>query len=153
MSNICVIGIGNRWRGDDGVGPAVLEHLRGRVSPQVRLIDSDGEPTRLLATWSQAEQAVVVDAVATDTLPPGRIRRLDRAELAQARGGSSHAMPLRSAVDLAAALNQHPRRLVIYAVVGARFEPGQELSPAVAEAVPVLAEEIVELLAGTVPAN
>lgn len=39
-----VIGVGNAFRGDDGVGPAVVADLAGRVDDEVTLLELDGEP-------------------------------------------------------------------------------------------------------------
>ena len=47
-----VIGLGNEYRRDDGAGLAVVTSLRGRVPPDVELVLTDGEPTRLIEAWT-----------------------------------------------------------------------------------------------------
>ena len=49
----------------DGTAPpeAVVTSLRDRVPPGVKLVLTDGEPTRLIEAWTGAALAVVVDAV------------------------------------------------------------------------------------------
>ena len=44
---VVVIGVGNPMRGDDGVGPAVVEEL-GRVPAVVELVVCDGEAGRTM---------------------------------------------------------------------------------------------------------
>ncbi len=51
-----VIGIGNEFRRDDGAGPAVIGQLRGRAPAGVRLVITDGEPTRLIDAWTEIER-------------------------------------------------------------------------------------------------
>jgi hydrogenase maturation protease len=67
---VVVIGVGNEFRRDDGVGPAVVASLRDRVPPGVDLVLTDGEPTRLIEAWTGAVLAVVIDAVRAH--PPRR---------------------------------------------------------------------------------
>ena len=43
-----VIGIGNPYRRDDGVGPALIEALETTGLPGVRLVAADGEPAALI---------------------------------------------------------------------------------------------------------
>jgi hydrogenase maturation protease len=116
MSRV-VIGVGNPYRRDDGVGPAVIERLRERVPADVRLEESEGEPSHLLELWTEADLAIVVDAVHTAEACPGRIhrRRVDRLEPA---GGSasSHRVDLGDAVALASALDRMPGSLVLYGI-------------------------------------
>jgi hydrogenase maturation protease len=153
-----VIGIGNRLRHDDGLGPAVVALLRGRGLPDdVRLVECDGEPTRLIDMWAGHSLAVVVDAMRFETDPdlarPGRIcrRSLRHPSLGQSWAGvrgatSSHGMGLATAISLAAALDLLPPSILLYAVEIADSSPGQGLTPAVAAAADQVADEITALL-------
>jgi hydrogenase maturation protease len=143
-----VVGIGNPFRGDDGVGPAVVALLAGRVPPVVRLVCSDGEPTGLLELWRDAGRAVVIDAAAGGG-PPGSVRTVrlrpgDSAALGPGGGTSSHGLGLADALALAAALGTAPAEVVVHAVVAASCAHGAGLSPAVRRA----AAEVVELVLG-----
>ncbi len=129
-----VIGVGNPWRGDDGAGPAVARRLAGgRVH--------EGDAVALLDAWSDAAHVVIVDA-ARSGAPPGSVHHFD------ARAGSlpaallrssTHAFGVSDAVELGRALGRLPARLDVYAIEGAAFELGDELSPPVANAVSELA--------------
>ena len=70
-----VIGVGNEFRRDDGAGPAVVARLRDLAPPGVRLVITDGEPTRLIEAWAGAALAVVVDAVRAAPPRPGTVHR------------------------------------------------------------------------------
>jgi hydrogenase maturation protease len=72
-----VIGIGNRLRGDDALGPIVADALRERLSVPVR--EHTGESLSLIAEWSGAESVILVDAVRSGG-EPGEIRRFDLIE-------------------------------------------------------------------------
>lgn len=72
-TNFVVIGVGNEYRRDDGVGPAAAREV-GRSRPGWRVLISDGEPTAMLDAWAGTRLAVVVDAT-VGTGPPGAIRR------------------------------------------------------------------------------
>ena len=65
-----IIGVGNEFRRDDGIGPEVVARLRDQVPATVELLVSDGEPARLIEAWSGAKLAVVVDAVRADPAVP-----------------------------------------------------------------------------------
>src|SRR5437899_1606818 len=55
---VVVIGVGNPYRRDDGVGPAVVDRLRRSAPAGVRLEESDGEPSQLLVLLTFAGEVV-----------------------------------------------------------------------------------------------
>ncbi|WFB05781.1 hydrogenase maturation protease [Streptomyces sp. LX-29] len=157
-ARITVIGVGNAFRRDDGVGPAVVARLEeraadGALPAGVRLACRDGDPGRLIGLWEEAELAVVVDAAHTGAGCPGRIHRLepDGRTAWGAGAASSHGLGLGEAIALARTLGRMPGRLVVYAVEGADTSLGTGLSPAVAAAVGPLAERVREELALHLP--
>ena len=145
-----VIGIGNEFRRDDGAGPAVVDRLRGEAPAGVRLVVSDGEPAGLLEAWTDADLAVVVDAVSGGSAPPGQLYRVtvhggDGRELDDlSDGASTHNLGLGTAIGLSRALARMPGALIVHAVEGADFGYGQGLSAAVDR---VLAELVTAVLA------
>ncbi|GAA2473281.1 hydrogenase maturation protease [Streptomyces longisporus] len=148
-ARIAVIGVGNEFRRDDGVGWAVLARLRERAAqrplpPGTVLATCDGEPGRLIGLWEGADLAVVVDAAHAHPGVPGRVHRLELAGglLAQPQTTSSHGLGLGEAVELARALGVLPAHLVVYAVEGAESALGTGLSPAVEDAVEPLGRAV-----------
>ncbi|MCQ8770512.1 hydrogenase maturation protease [Streptomyces telluris] len=154
-SRITVIGVGNEFRRDDGVGPAVVARLqeratRGGLPAGIRLVCSDGEPGRLIGLWEGAELVVVVDAAHAHPGDPGRIHRLelDGYKAWQAGTASSHGLGLGEAVELARALGRLPPRLIVYAVEGTDGSLGTGLTPAVAGALGTLVEQVEQEITG-----
>lgn len=149
MNGALVAGIGNPDRGDDGVGPALARRLRGRTPAGVRVIECSGDILTLIEAWSGFSTVIVIDATAK-LGQPGRIHRIDLTArtlpVALARG-STHALGLAEAVELARSLGRLPSHLIGYLVEGERFDIGAPLSPAVAAAVERVAQQILGKLA------
>src|SRR5205823_3354369 len=139
-----VIGVGNEFRRDDGVGPAVVALLEKRELTDVSLTVTDGEPTQLLDAWSRVPLAIVIDAVLCDPSRPGRVHRttLD-SPLQSASAASTHGFGIPDAVRLAEALDRAPARLVIYAVEAADLGFGPGLTTEVARVVPEVATAVL----------
>lgn len=139
-----VIGVGNRYRRDDGVGPAVAERVRARAGAEV--VTCEQEPSRLLDAWSGTELALVVDAVSSGA-EPGTVHRfdasLDRLPSSVFRG-STHALGVGEVIELARELGRLPARVMVYGVEGGDFAAGTALSPVVAAVVEPLAAELLE---------
>lgn len=144
-----VIGVGNPWRRDDGAGRAVVRGLRGRLPPEVEILEASGEAAELLAAWDGAETAVVVDAVLVAGRRgrgPARVHRIDAGDgplPAELAAWSSHGFDVAQAVELARSLGRLPPRLIIYAIEGRDFAFGDGLTPEVAEAAAAAGERIV----------
>lgn len=145
MSRVVVVAVSNAFRRDDGVGEAVVAGARSSLPRQVRTVVLDGEPTRLVEAWRDADLAVVVDAVSSGAAP-GHVLTADFDEsvaVASAGTASSHSQGLGEAVDLARGLGRMPGRLVVVGVEGADFGEGPGLSPAVSAAVPAAVGVVV----------
>jgi hydrogenase maturation protease len=142
-----LIGVGHPFRRDDGVGPAVVDLLRDRLTG-VRFVTCDGEPTTLIDAWTGADRAVVIDAVRAAGGAAGRIHRFDAEPPAATRAGvtAPHATDIGDAIALARALERMPRSLLIFGVQVEDVQFGLGLSPAVDAAARHLADEIATLL-------
>lgn len=148
-----VIGIGNEFRRDDGVGQAVLELLRAVVPASVRLVPSDGDPARLIEEWTGAALAVVVDALPPPGAGPaageaGRMRSIVVDDVAAPPTTvSSHGLGLGEAIGLGRVLGRMPRRLIIHAVQAADCGYGNGLTAPVAAAAEQVAAAVLDDLA------
>ena len=155
MTGTLVIGVGNRFAGDDGVGPAVAERVR-HLCREVAVIEADGEPARLVEAWDNAALVIVIDAVRSGAAPGTRHRiELDEAHGPESLGGlsaptSSHGAGLADAWALGRSLDRTPARLSVIGVEGACFEPGYGLTDEVARTVPATALAVCEELCPTV---
>jgi hydrogenase maturation protease len=141
--NNIVIGIGNDFRRDDGVGLAVAEQIAQRSLPHVRVMSGISDSTAMLDAWSDAGRVVVVDAVAGADAAPGRIRRWTSADLETTAVVSSHALGLAQTCALGKALARMPDELMVFTIDVADTNQGIGLTPAVADAVPSLVDLIV----------
>ncbi|MGQ9368545.1 hydrogenase maturation protease [Azospirillum sp. ST 5-10] len=129
-----VIGIGNRFRSDDGVGPLVADRL---AALGLDAVEHSGEGAGLIDAWDGAGRVVLVDATRSGGAP-GTLVRLDALAAPLPRDllrCSSHRFGVAEAVETARALGRLPPALIVYGIEGARFDFGLALSPAVADAV------------------
>jgi hydrogenase maturation protease len=136
-----LIGVGNRWRGDDAAGLVVAARVRARLPRGIAVIEDRGEPLELIEACEGAQAAWLVDAVCSGA-PPGTLHRFDAGERALPAGlfrVSTHRFGLADALELARALGRLPPRVVVYGIEGSRFAPGRPMSPAVAAAAERLA--------------
>jgi len=132
-----VIGIGNPYWHDDGVGPAAAAEIEKLHLSGVRVVVSDGEPVSLVTAWDGAGLAVVIDACRQVPGCPGRIHWLTPDQLdGNDAGTSSHGFGVPYALRLGRALGRQPGRLVVIGVEGADFSAGTGLSTAVTAALP-----------------
>jgi hydrogenase maturation protease len=138
-----VIGIGNDFRRDDGVGLTVAQRITERDLPGVRVVRGVSDPAALLEAWAGAARAVVVDAATGVNAAPGRIRRWTPPDLETTTVVSSHALGLAQTCALGQALAQMPHELVVFTVDIVDTNHGIGLTPAVAAAVPDLVDLIV----------
>ena len=136
-----VIGVGNRYRRDDGVGPEVAAAVEALRLPGVRVLRCGTETTAILDAWDGAGLAVVVDAAVVDAAvggTPGRVRQCALDDLAAQTPVSSHELSLRQTYELARALDRAPGSVVVVTVDVADTGHGVGLSAAVAAALPEL---------------
>ena len=145
MSDVVVIGIGNAYRRDDGVGLAVAADIDKRNLPGVRVVTAIGEPGALIDAWSGASRAVLVDAAMHEGSTPGRIRRWVPGNGEPGAVVSSHSLGLPQTYALGQALGQIPEELVVITVDAADVDHGFGLTSAVAAAVPEVVEEVLRL--------
>lgn len=131
-----VIGVGNSFRRDDGVGLAVAESVARLQLPGLEVLLTAGEPAAILDAWADVDVAVAVDAASTGEADPGRIQRWTPDAMSVRPGTSSHELGLPQAYALGRALGRAPRSLVVLTVEMADAGLGTGLSAPVAAAVP-----------------
>lgn len=141
-----IIGIGNEYRSDDGVGLVVARRLRRRAGEAFAVIEQTGEGASLIEAWRGAGSIIVVDAVLSGA-EPGTIHRFEANTQTVPKSFfrySTHAFSLAEAIELARVLGELPPRLVVYGIEGNNFSAGVGLSPAVDEAARQLEEQLFE---------
>lgn len=143
-----VIGVGNAYRRDDGVGLAVARRLQERRIPGITVRTLAREASDLLESWEGIDQVVVIDA-ANSGAPPGTVHRFHAgtaplpAELFRC---STHSFGVAEAVELARALGKLPACLVVYGITAEEFQPGAGLTPEVEAVVDEVVERVLQEL-------
>lgn len=157
MSELLVIGVGNPYRHDDGVGLAVLAEVERRAPPGVRTAEESGEPAALIARWAGHDRVVLVDAISSSAAP-GTVHRMHCCDgrwtvPPPARQASTHGLGVAEAVELGRVLDQIPRELLLLGVTTGDVSEGTGLSPDVAAAVPRVVDLIAAEARTTPPAR
>jgi hydrogenase maturation protease len=148
-SHILLLGVGNLHRRDDGIGPAIAERLKPRLSPRCRqAVERGDDVARLVTAWEGFDAAFVVDAALSGEAP-GTLSVSDGADkrgAAAVRHPSSHGFGLLEAAALSRALGGLPETFRIISVAARDFGQGDGLSPALAARLDALAEEVAAVL-------
>ncbi len=146
QSTTLIIGLGNPLRGDDGVGPRVVEALSARgLPPGVTAVDGGAGGLSLLQMMEGWRRVVVVDA-ADVSLEPGQFIRFtpQEARLVEAMDRFSlHYAGLAEVLALARALGRSLPPIAVFGVQPERVDWREGLSPAVEAALPALVEAIL----------
>jgi len=150
---VVILAMGNRWRGDDAIGPWVLDRLKPWLSGPsfgpCTLLEGVNDALGIVSAWEGAELFVAIDA-AVSGAPPGTIHRVQASGdvLPKAIGRcSSHGSGLAEAIALGEALHRLPAAMTIYAVESSSFEPGTPPTGLVQAAGNTLVETLVDSVA------
>lgn len=149
---VCVVGIGNEYRRDDGVGIFIARSLRKRQMPNAAIQEHQREATGLIEQWRDFKTVILVDAVSSGAAP-GTIHRfvIPPDELPKSIFyASTHTFGIADCLELARTLNQLPSRVVVYGIEGRDFQMGVGISKEVLlssqKVIDDIQEEIDDLL-------
>ena len=149
---ILILGLGNPLRGDDGIGPVVIEELLSRDLPEgVTALDGGSGGLDLLQMLEGWDHVVAVDAAEVG-LEPGQFVRFtpDEAHLAQRPTDFSlHYASLSEVLILANALGRTLPEIVIFGIQPAKIDWGEGLTPSVKNAIPNLIDAILKEVTST----
>ena len=141
-----ILGFGNPFYGDDGLGVRVVDMLAGTELPPWVSLAAAGTPGWELPAWLQGwPRAILIDAALMD-LPPGAWRCFNPGSIQMIKSGkhfSLHEAGLPDGLALAEALGMLPLEIILYCMQPESLEEGQELSQPVRSALTGLVEEIV----------
>lgn len=153
-----VIGLGNPILGDDGLGWKVAEEVQKRLSltpveaesnVAVEFLSLGG--ISLMERLVGYERAILVDAVMSEQETGSVIvsRLDDMPDYAAFHTTSAHDMSLQTALKLGKAMGANlPEDVTVVGIAASQIHDfSEELSPAVARAVPQAAEIVVTLVA------
>lgn len=146
-----ILGLGNPLRGDDGIGPSVVEELADRDLPEeVTLIDGGTGGLDLLRLLERWRRVVIIDAADVGRGPGEYVRFTpDEVRLVGVSASLSlHHAGLSEVLTLADALGLHLPEMVIFGVQPTEIGWKEGLSPAVEAALPTLADAVLEEIEG-----
>jgi hydrogenase maturation protease len=131
-----LLGIGHRFRSDDGLGPYVVRQINERKFDGIVARELNGDFTNIIELLKNYQELIVVDASIAGQ-PLGSYQVIDyikdglSVDWAQS---STHGLGIAEGLQLAAALGVLPEKVTVYAVEAGNFDPGNQLSPEVLEA-------------------
>ena len=141
---VCIVGVGNRWRGDDGAGPRLIAARRPGTRGQ--WLDAGVAPENLLEpiVRTTPDTVLIVDAVAFGG-SPGEIRLMDVKKI-DTVVLSTHCGSLAMLSDYLTA--RTGARLMVLAIQPQSIGVRDELSEPVARSVRLLTGMLSDALAG-----
>ncbi|MGI0493324.1 hydrogenase maturation protease [Alkalinema pantanalense CENA528] len=145
---ILLIGVGNEFRQDDGVGLLIVRSLRSRLPPQlasITTIEASGEGAALMEAWQGFDRVYLFDAVASGAAA-GTIHRIAAHQTTVPTAFfhySTHAFSVAEAVELARSLQQLPPELILWGIEGKDFAMGIGLSTEVEPAIEAIIQAML----------
>ena len=146
-----VLGLGNPLLRDDAVGLSVAEQLKALLADRVDVeVDVDyWGGLRLMERMIGFARAIVIDAIQAGA-EPGSLHVLSPGELPTRRSASAHDVNLLTALELGrqagAVLPPNERITLLGIETVDTTEFGEELTPAVAAAIPRAVEAVLQML-------
>ncbi len=152
-SVMIVLGLGNPLLGDDGVGWRIAEECARQIAGASRVeIDCFARGgLSLMERLIGYDRAILIDAINSGQQPLGSVAYYQLEELQNPNAGhlaSAHDATLQTALALGRALDVRlPREVVVVAVEAESvYDFSEELSPAVAAAVPQAVQIVLQIL-------
>ncbi|MBM3128554.1 MAG: hydrogenase maturation protease [Chloroflexi bacterium] len=147
-----ILGLGNPLLSDDGVGWRVAEQVQARITdPNIEFDFHSGGGLSLMERLIGYDRAIIVDALNTGRAPQGTVssfRLEDLPNYAQSHLASAHETTLHTALQVGRTMGAAlPNDILIVAIEAQNvYDFSEELSPAVASAVPRAVELVISQL-------
>jgi len=147
-----ILGLGNPLLSDDGVGWRVAEQVQARIAdPNIEIDFHSGGGLSLMERLIGYERAIIVDALNTGRQPQGTVSSFRLEDLpndAQSHLASAHETTLQTALQVGRTMGAAlPHDILIIAIEAQNvYDFSEELSPAVASAVPPAVELVIRHL-------
>lgn len=148
---ILVLGLGNDLLSDEAVGIRVVRFLaeHSLLPPEVVLLDGGTLSFTLAGPLAAASGLILVDAARLG-IAPGGVQLHEGAAMDLKLAGSRrsvHEVSLADLLDIARLTDTLPVRRCLVAIEPERIDWGLDLTPAVAQAVPQAAKEVLGVIA------
>jgi hydrogenase maturation protease len=157
-----VIGLGNPILGDDGVGWVVAEQIRKALTDRP-MSTVDLQPVEvdcaslgglsLMERLTDSERVILIDSIFTGRKKIGTVSQFtlsDIPDLTAGHSASAHDTSLHNALNVGRSMHidlpEDGNVFIVAIEAEAVYDFSQELSPAVAEAVPIAVRKVLDLL-------
>lgn len=147
-AKILIVGIGNRYRGDDGLGCFIVDELKKQVTHDVEVIEHNGDPASLIDLWQGRSQVILIDAVSSGA-EIGTIHYVDLRQQALPdtfQRYSTHALGVAEAVELARVLGKLPPYIIFWGIEGENFETDAQQSVRLRQAITALQDRVLKAI-------
>jgi len=147
-AELAVVALGNPYRRDDGVGPALVDRLRDRELPSVDCLDLGDAGFDLVHVVVDYEAIVIVDAVDFGG-DPGEVVVFDPADADGTRDRrASHGTDAFELLAMAGRLKGTSPTVRVVGIQPAETGFGEGLSPPVADRIPGAIDALERVLSG-----
>ena len=142
--SVVFVGVGNRFRGDDAIGPAVIDLLAGQA---LHAIDAGPAPENVTGAIKKLKPGAIVfvDALIRGDLPPGTPAIAEIGDIRHA-GESTHALSLDVVMEYLK--TETGADVFMIGVEPRRIADGEGLSPGMEEQLGRLAAAILRSIGG-----
>jgi len=140
---LLIVGVGNPYRQDDGIGPEIIRLLRKEEDLDCELLDGGTDALALLDIIPNYKKVILIDAVEMGT-EPGTVKAFkpNEAKLKiQSDALSTHGFGVIALIELLNQL-QVSSNLIIIGVQAKSIDFGEGLSPEVIKEIPNILETL-----------
>ncbi len=139
---VVFVGVGSRLRGDDAIGPALIDLLKNRVP---HAIDAGNAPENVTSAVKRLKPRAVVflDAAGLGDAPPGHARVVE-AEDVEKLGASAHDISLDVVIEYLKEATGAD--IFLLGVQPERIGDGEHISPSLRRPLKDLADALVDLI-------
>lgn len=144
---LLIVGVGNPYRQDDGIGPEIIRLLRKEEDLDCELLDGGTDALALLDIIPNYKKVILIDAVEMGT-EPGTVKAFkpNEAKLKiQSDALSTHGFGVIALIELLNQL-QVSSNLIIIGVQAKDIDFGEGLSPEVGRQIPTVIKKVYEEL-------
>ncbi|MCX8057554.1 MAG: hydrogenase maturation protease [Ignavibacteria bacterium] len=140
-----IIGIGNEFRSDDGIGLYVAREIKKQY-PHLNVFESDGDGVELISHFQKCDLLILIDAAYTNKFEDvGKIIQLNASDfdkISNIHFVSSHNFGLVEALKMGKTLKILPDDLYLYVILAKNFDYGTGISEQLKESI----EKIISLI-------
>ncbi len=148
MASLTVIGVGNRLRGDDAIGPLLIDALSSQPDPRVELVDAGNDALGILEYFEGRDHVMVVDACRMGR-EAGCVVQIDPLQIdlvIKEDPISLHGLGLAESIKMAESLDMLPENLKIVGIEPESIQFNGSLSVPVQRALKMVIEIVEDKL-------